>query len=210
MNLNIEKYLYAIDQSFAQKNERERMLIFGMIAAALFGISYLLFWESSEKEYQSIKTQSEASLKRLNIDKQYLAMHPENEIQKIADDITMINNKAKVVRNDNEYIKFKIEQISELYYNEAIWGKYIDSIAENAKKYKIKLKSISNQLSSDQSKFGHVLDIQISASGHYRNIYKFINSMEKSDLVIDIHDFNLSASETLDIDINSSVWGITH
>ncbi|OQX58774.1 MAG: hypothetical protein B5M52_04795 [Helicobacteraceae bacterium 4484_230] len=210
MNLNIEKYLYAIDQSFAQKNERERMLTLGMIAAVLFGISYLLFWESSEKEYQAVKAQSEKSLKRLNVDKQYLAMHPETEIQKIADEITMIDNKAKVVRNDNEYIKFKIEQISELYYNEAVWGKYIDSIAENAKKYKIKLRSLSNQLSTDKSKFGHVLDIQISASGNYRNIYKFINSMEKSDLVIDIHDFNLSASETLDIDINSSVWGITH
>jgi type II secretory pathway component PulM len=59
MNLNIEKYLYAIDRSFSQKNERERMLIFGMIAAALFGISYLLFWESSEKEYQAVKVESE-------------------------------------------------------------------------------------------------------------------------------------------------------
>ena len=210
MNLNIEKYLYAIDRSFSQKNERERMLIFGMIAAALFGISYLLFWESSEKEYQAVKVESEKSLTRLNVDKQYMAAHPESEIQKIANDISVINDKTKVVRNDNEYIEFKIEQISELYYNEAIWGKYIDSIAENAKKYKIKLKTLSNQFSTDQSKFGHVLDIQVSASGNYRNMYKFINSMEKSDLVIDIHDFNISASKTLDIDVNSSVWGITH
>jgi len=35
----------------------------------------------------------------------------------------------------------KIEKIPELFYDEEIWGAFIDSIAENAKVHKIKPKN---------------------------------------------------------------------
>ena len=209
MNLNIEKYLYSIDQSFASKNQRDISLIYGMIFAALFGLSYALFWDGSEAEYQEILVERKAIEKKLNQDKHYLTLHPESEIQAIQDRIDNINIDTLAMKDNNAYIKFKIEKISELYYDEAAWGRYIDSISENAKRYGIKLKLLSNKLSKDNNKFGHVLNIQVSASGKYQKVLHFINAMEQGDLVIDIHDFNLSATETLNIYINSSVWGIT-
>ena len=39
---------------------------------------------------------------------------------------------------------------------------------------------------------------------------KFINAMEQSDLVIDLHGLDLKAEEKLKIDVNSSVWGINY
>ncbi len=209
MNLNIEKYLYSIDQSFASKSQRDISLIYGMIFTALFGLSYALFWDGSEAEYQEVLVERKAIEKKLNQDKHYLTLHPESEIQAIQDQIDNININTLAMKDNNAYIKFKIEKISELYYDEAAWGRYIDSISENAKRYGIKLKLLSNKLSKDNNKFGHVLNIQVSASGKYQKVLHFINAMEQGDLVIDIHDFNLSATETLNIDINSSVWGIT-
>ncbi len=209
MMFNIEKYLYTIDQSFSKKNPRDITLIYGMIVATLFGLSYTLFWESSEQGYQDVLTQRKAVEQKLNSDKQYLAFHPESEIQTIQDQIENINHETFMVKDSNAYIKLKIEKIAELYYDEAAWGKYLDSIAENAKHYGVKLKMLANKTANDKNKFGHVLNIRISASGKYQKILRFLNSMEKSNLVIDIHDFNMIATETLDVDINSSVWGIT-
>ncbi|WP_345989561.1 hypothetical protein WCX18_03365 [Sulfurimonas sp. HSL1-2] len=210
MKFNIEQYLYPIDQSFASKKQGEVYMIYGMIAVALIAFSYLLFWESSELEYQQIKTERIAVEKKLREDEQYLAMHPESEIHQIEAQIEAIKAETLAVREKNEYISYKISQISELFYNEEAWGKYIDSIAENAKKYKVKLSVLSNKRALEKEKFGHVLDIKVFASGDFDNMLKFINAMEQSDLVIDLHGLSLSAKEKLELDVNSSVWGITY
>ena len=46
----IEKYLYDIDQSFAQKSEKDVKLIYMMVFVVLVMFSYLVFWESAEKD----------------------------------------------------------------------------------------------------------------------------------------------------------------
>jgi len=210
MKFNIEQYLYPIDQSFASKKQSEVIMIYGMIAFVLIMFSYMLFWDSAEQEYQQIKKDRIAVEKKLRADEQYLAMHPESEIKRIEDQIEMIKSQTLAVKEQNEYINFKISQISELFYNEKAWGKYIDSISENAKKYNIKLALLSNKKAKGQEKFGHVLDINVMASGQYDQMLKFINAMEQSDLVIDLHGLNLSAKQKLEVDVNSSVWGITY
>lgn len=210
MKFNLEQYLYPIDQSFANKKQSEVYMIYGVIAVVLIAFSYLLFWDSSEQEYNQIKTERIAVEKKLRADEQYLAAHPETEIQQIENQIEAIKTQTLAVKEKNEYINYKISQISELFYNEKAWGAYIDSIAEDAKKYHVKLSIFTNKRALDKEKFGHVLDISIHASGRYDNVLKFINAMEQSDLVIDLHGLSLQANERLDLDVNSSVWGITY
>jgi Tfp pilus assembly protein PilO len=210
MKLNLEQYLYPIDQSFASKKQNEVYMIYGVIFVVLVAFSYLLFWDSSEQEYNAIKKERMAIEKKLRADEQYLKLHPESEIAQIENQITMIKNETLAVREKNEYINYKISQISELFYNEKTWGGYLDSIAENAKKYHIKLALFTNKRALDKDKFGHVLDINVHASGQYSQMIKFVNSMEESDLVVDLHDLDLKANEKLELDVNSSVWGITY
>ncbi|WP_345973104.1 hypothetical protein [Sulfurimonas diazotrophicus] len=210
MKFNLEQYLYPIDQSFASKKQGEVYMIYGLIAVALVAFSYLLFWESAEREYLQVKQERIAVEQKLRADEQYLAMHPESEIKQIEAQIEAIKMETVATQEKNEYINFKISQISELFYNEEAWGKYIDSIAENAKKYNIKLALLSNKRAIEKEKFGHVLDIKVFASGQFDNMLKFINAMEQSDLVIDLHGLDLRAKEKLELDVNSSVWGITY
>jgi len=210
MKLNIEKLLYPIDQSFANKKPNEVLMTYVVMAALLFAFSYFLFWDSAEAEYQSIhKARIEIDAK-LTADEQYLEAHPEQEIEAIDNQIIQIKNATLAIKEKNEYINYKISQISELFYNEKAWGRYLDSIAENAKKYNVKLAMLENKKALGAEKFGHVLDITINASGGFKNLVKFVNSMEQSDLVIDLHGLNMEAKEQLVIDINSSVWGITY
>lgn len=210
MKFNLEQYLYPIDQSFANKKPNEVYMIYVLIAGVLFAFSYFLFWGNAEAEYLQVHKARIAIEKKLKADKQYLAKHPESMITQIESETKNIKQTTLAVKEKNEYINYKISQISELFYNEKAWGKYIDSIAENAKKYKIKLSLLSNKKSLDKEKFGHVLDINVYASGQYVNMIKFINAMEQSALVIDLHHLDMRANKVLEADINSSVWGITY
>lgn len=208
MKLQIEDYLYSLDQSLSQKSDRDKMMLYVMIFASLFVFSYLFFWESSE---QSFNVSHEKALKAendLNIDKQYLSANPPERITQIEQETVEIEKQHVLYVQYNNYIKEQLEQISSLYYDEKVWGSYLDSISHYARAYNVKLAQFGNTLQTDNSSFGHVLDITISSEGPYKNTLKFINALEQSYLVVDLHDFNMSAEDKFRGDLNISVWGI--
>ena len=210
MSAVIEKYLYDIDQSFAEKSEKDVKLIYAMVFVALVTFSYLVFWDSAEKGYQDILAASKAVEKKIAIDKKYLFTHPESQITNLNQEIAQLNEDLVTIKAENVYIKAEIEKIPELFYDEEIWGGFIDSIAEHARRNKVKLNFFSNRLAGDKTKFGHVLNINISSEGDYKNVVKFMNAIEKSKLVVDIHDLDMNASRKVALDLNLSVWGITY
>lgn len=210
MSAMLEKYLYDIDQSFSQKSDKDVKMIYLMVFVVLVSLSYLLFWESSEQGYNAIV---EARMKvedKIAKDKQYLMMHPESEIVRLDKQIKDLNAKLVTLKDENAFIKAEIEKIPELFYDQETWGAFIDSVAENAKKYKVKLNFFANRLADDKTKFGHVLNLEIQAEAPYKNMVRFMNAIEKSKLVVDLHDMDLTATEKLNLDLNLSVWGITY
>ena len=207
-SFNIENYLYNIDKSFALKGERDKMMIFVMIFAGLFAFSYLLFWESSEASFKVSHDKALAMETDLNNDKQYLEANPFEKIAQIEQETKTLGLDRERFIAYNDYIKNQLEQISSLYYDEVVWGAYLDSISKFARAYNVKLEKFGNTLTVDNSSFGHVLDIAISTDGPYKNTLKFINALEQSQLVVDVHDMNMSANGKLKGDLNISVWGI--
>jgi Tfp pilus assembly protein PilO len=137
-------------------------------------------------------------------------MHPESEIVRLDQDIAKLKVKLASLKDENAYIKAEIEKIPELFYDQEVWGAFIDSIAENAKKHKVKLNFFANRLANDKTKFGHVLNIEIQAQGNYQDMVRFMNAIEKSKLVVDLHDLDLKATTDLNLDLKLSVWGITY
>lgn len=208
MTLNIENYLYSLDHTLSLKSERDKMMLFGMIFAGLFTFSYLLFWESSESDFKASHEKAVAMEHDLNNDKQYLEANPPERITQIEEETKAIELEHQHYIQYNTYIKDRLEQISSLYYDEVIWGAYLDSISKYARAYNVKLTQFGNALTTDNSSFGHVLDISISADGPFKNTLKFINSLEQSTLVVDLHDMNMTADSKLKSELNISVWGI--
>lgn len=208
MKLQIEDYLYTLDQSLGLKSDRDKMMLYVMIFASLFAFSYLLFWESSEASFQVSHEKALKVENDLNIDKQYLAANPPERIIQIEQETVELERQHALYVQYNSYIKEQLEQISSLYYDEKVWGAYLDSISRYARTHNVKLEAFGNTLQTDNSSFGHVLDITISSEGPYKNTLKFINALEQSHLVVDLHDFNISADQKLRGDLNISVWGI--
>ncbi len=208
MKLQIEDYLYSLDQSLSQKSDRDKMMLYIMIFASLFAFSYLLFWERSEAGFKISHEKALKAENDLNIDKEYLAANPPERITQIEQETVEIEKQHVLYVQYNAYIKEQLEQISSLYYDEKVWGSYLDSVSRYARSYNVKLAQFGNRLQTDNSSFGHVLDITIASEGAYKNTLKFINTLEQSQLVVDLHDFNISADEKLRGDLNISVWGI--
>jgi len=210
MSAMIEKYLYDIDQSFAEKSEKDIKMIYAMIFLVFVVFSYLAFWESAEQGYNNAKAASDKVLKMINDDKHYLLTHPESQIVRLDQDIAKLKVKLASLKDENAFIKAEIEKIPELFYDQEVWGAFIDSIAENAKKHKVKLNFFANRMANDKTKFGHVLNIEIQSEGKYQDIVRFMNAIEKSKLVVDLHDLDIKATTDLNLDLNLSVWGITY
>ena len=208
MTFNIENYLYSLDRSLSLKSDRDKMMLFVIIFAGLFTFSYLLFWESSEASFKISHEKALAMESDLNNDKQYLELNPPERITQIEEETKMLDLERQNYIGYNDYIKNQLEQISSLYYDEVVWGAYLDSISKYARAYNVRLLKFGNTLNADNSSFGHVLDISISTEAPYKNTLKFINALEQSHLVVDLHDMNMTADSKLKGDLNISVWGI--
>lgn len=208
MKIQIEDYLYTLDQSLGQKSDRDKNMVFVMIFTLLFAFSYLLFWESAEISFQESHEKAQKVENELTIDKDYLAANPPERIAQIEQETLQLRQTQIKYTEYNSYIKEQLSQISSLYYDERVWGAYLDSISRYAKTYGVKLTTFRNTLQADNNSFGHIMDIQIVSEGPYKNTMKFINALEQSQLVVDLHDFNLTADEKLTGELNISVWGI--
>jgi hypothetical protein len=209
MKFNIENYLYALDQTLAPKSDRDKNMLFGMIIAGLFTFSYLLLWEDAEADFKTSHEKAAAMDTALSNDKQYLEANPPERIAQIEEETKNISLEHQHYVGYNSYIKDQLEQVSYLYYDEAVRGNCLASISNYARVYNVKLNQFGNAPSADNNNsFGHVLDIAISSDGDFKNTLKFINALEKSDLVIDLHTINMFADTKLKSDLKLSVWGI--
>jgi hypothetical protein len=210
MKTGIEDLLHRIDYSFKEKGQKDIYMTYAMVFAVLFAISYLFFWESSFENFETKNQEIIAVETNINNDNLYLKYNTEAKIAQLEAETLQANNEMIVNKDNNSYIKNKIETISFLIYDERAWGEYLHSISTNAKKYDVKILNFTNKLAKTNASFGHVLDITVKSTADYKSTLNFINSLEQSDLVVDIHDFNITADNVLNSDLNISVWGITY
>ncbi len=210
MKITIESYLHKIDNSFKHKSKKDIQLTYIMLVSVIFALSYFLFWDSSENNFLEQKSQISKIKTKLIVDKAYLGANPPLKIIMLDNEIKSSQEKMIGYKIKNDYIKNKIEEISALIYDERTWGTYINSIAQEAKKYHINISEFKNTLNSSNGSFGHILDLNLKLSGKYKNTLKFINALEQSDLVVDIHYLTIKAEDRLNTELKISVWGITY
>lgn len=208
--LMIEDTLQKLDNFFKEKSQKDTYMVYVMVLAVFSALAYPLY-ESSEKEFKVIKERVTDVTAKIDADTIYLKTHTETMIAQLEQEIKALENELVVQKDQNKYIKEKIAAISALIYNEKAWGEYLNSISIHAKNHNIKIINFANTYSlKNEASFGHVLDISLDITGNYIDILKFINSMEQSELVVDVHDLDIKAQDKLNTKIDISVWGITY
>ena len=210
MKINIEDYLHKIDSLFKEKTQKDKYMTYVMVVAVVFGFSYMLFWDSSFEDFEATRAKVVVLEKKIVADKTYLQANPESKIAGLEQQIVLINKEMLANKDNNAYIKSKIETISSLIYDERAWGEYLHSISKNAQKYNVKITNLTNKYSDNNNSFGHILDISVKSTSNYKNTLRFINSLEQSDLVVDLHTLDIKAQNKLNSELKISVWGITY
>lgn len=210
MKATLEDYLQSIDGYFLGKSQKDVYMTYIMVFSVIFAFGYLLFWDASEAEFKAKRAQVVTIEKKIQQDNLYLKQNPLSKIMAIERDTKIAQAKIVDYKKNNQYIKDKIEEISSLIYDDQTWGEYLHSISKNAKANSIKILNLTNKYANNKDTFGHILDINVEAYGSYSDTINYINSLEQSDLVVDMHTFNLEASNTLNSNLSISVWGITY
>ena len=210
MRVNIEDFLHKIDLYFKDKEPKDAYMIYIMVASSIFAVAYLLFWDSSFNQFEQTLKDVEKLQKQIHTNEMFLQRNKVSRVKQLEKEIQKIQKDIITHKDNNAYIKTKIETISSLIYDERTWGEYINSIAINAQRYNIKILELTNSFAQANSNFGHLLDITIKSSAGFQNTLLFINSLEQSDLVVDLHDFKIAAEDELVSDLNISVWGIKY
>lgn len=210
MKINYEDYLHKIDLVLKGKTQKELYMTYIMVVLGIFAFAYVLFWDSSFESFETTRNNVEKLENKIATEKKFLQQNPASKITQLDKEVQSINQEVTQIKDRNAYIKSKIETISSLIYDERSWGEYLDSISTNAQKYHVKLLNLTNEYAKNESSFGHILDISVNSEGNFQNTLKFINSLEQSDLVVDIHNFKIDTNDSLESDLNISVWGITY
>lgn len=210
LKLMVEETLQRMDFFFKEKSQKDTYIVYIMIIAIFSALAYP-FYDSSTNEFNEIKGKVTQVTTKIEADRIYLKINTEAMVAKLGAEVIGLEKELVVLKEQNDYIKDKIEAISSLIYNEKAWGEYLNSISLHATNHNIKILNFMNTYSlHNEASFGHVLDISLNITGNYLDIIKFINSLEQSELVVDVHDLDIKAQDALNAKIDISVWGITY
>lgn len=207
--------LEKIDSFLLNKKPSERNIIYISIFLIFFAISFQYLFPMTKKMVQKNKSIKQNIENNIRDDKDYIASVTINNdkeylIKKLKREIKKLRSNFKNIKDENDYLDFQIHNLSALLYNEKNWAKFLDSIAYKAQKNGVDIEFISNEFINNSKNFGHVLEIEIGCNGGFKNIIGFINSIEQSDLVVDIYGMDLKSGYNIEANLKVSVWGINY
>ncbi|MCD8213118.1 MAG: hypothetical protein LUC34_03555, partial [Campylobacter sp.] len=85
-------------------------------------------------------------------------------------------------------------------------------IVFSAKKNNIKILELKSDIKEpDYQKIEQILNINIKFLGGFQDIISYINSLEESKLVVDLHKMDINSTQSeLGAKITISVWGMKY
>ncbi len=211
-----DKMLEKIDIALKNKKESELYIIYIGIFLIVATISYLYIYPVTDRVLKMTKTQVSQVKSKIAKERNYLNSKTVNGdrefyIKKAKMDIKKLKEKLSNVIYANGYIDDKLKELSYILYNDVNWANFIDSIAKNAKKYGVNINYIKNSFHEpDYKKVQQVLDVEVDADGSFNNVIKFLNSIEESKLVVDVHNLKMTIDKNIHINFHIAVWGMRY
>ncbi|ASM36836.1 type 4a pilus biogenesis protein PilO [Campylobacter sputorum] len=215
--MNKISYIDKIDDYFSLKTKNETSLIFMGVFLIVAFIFYILLFDPSIYEIEDAQKNYNATYKNLTNTNQYLKSVSQNN-----DDNFLVNQKISALNNSkqnlqsikdaNKYFDDKLTKLSYLLFNEQNWAIFLNTITNLANENSIKIQKIKNEFKMlTPQKIEQALNISIDLEGKFDNILEFINSIEKSKLIVDIHKMDIVATQNnLSGKIDISVWGVKY
>ena len=205
-----------IDNYLKGKKSSELSLVFFMVFAAIGFVIYSSLFPVTEKMLKKTTNSHKSINTKLSQERAYLNSVTRNGDKNfIVKKMSIEVNKQKKILEDtkyaNAYVDTKLKELSYLLFNDKNWAKFLDSITFIAQKYGIEIALISNSFfEPNLQEIKQVLTVQINFSGEFKNILKFVNELEESELVVDINNLKLESSDTITGTLDIAVWGMKY
>ena len=207
--------LKPIDDFFASRKRSEKYLIYLSIFLGIFLSSYQYLLPYTEKLRKQAKREKEAIQSKIDIDRAYIRGITVNGdelfyIKTYSKQVKALQENLLFLRNKKNYLDEKIRELSYLLYNKQKWAEFLNSLTELADKHNIEINYILNNFLDVTKTFGHVLEVEISCQGNFKNTIAYINDIEQSDLVVDVYAMKMSNNRPITTLLKVSVWGIKY
>jgi len=207
--------LKQLDSYLESRKSSEKVLLYLTIFALIFFLSYRYLFPLGEKILKEAKTERDRLLQKIEIDRAYLksiAVHgdPQYSIKLASKRLENLTKKLQEIIQAEHYLDMKLKELSYLLYNKKKWAHFLDSLADKAQNHHVEIHYILNNFLDVTKNLGHVLEIEIKCSGEFQNILSYINSIEQSDLIVDIYDLQIKTPHPLTTTLKVSVWGINY
>jgi len=205
-----------IDLALKDKKSSELSIIYAGIFIIVVAIVYLYVFPVSEHMLKQTKRELGAIKSKIAKEKNYIrsktvAGDKFYYIKKAKQKIKLTKDKLQATIFANGYIDTRLRELSYLLYNDVNWANFINDITISAKKYKVNINFIKNKFNGlNYKKVEQALDIEVDANGNFNNLIKFINSIEESNLVVDIHSLTMDIKKTIHANFKIAVWGIKY
>lgn len=209
-------FLDGLDTYFKSKKDSEKWLILFSIAGILLYISYaslVPYAQDLERDSSNTLQKLEKRIQKNTIYLRSITIDGNREYYIEENKIKIQNskNRIKAYNKKIEDIDKSIFKLSKLLFNEKSWAIFLKSITGIAKNNNIFIQRINNNYVDSNGSFGHVLEIEIISSGKFKDVLKFINTLENNVLVTDLYSSVISGNKNrVQADLNISVWGINN
>ena len=213
---SIDAFLNKIDLYFRDKKESEVYLIFAMLFVLFAFVSYSYLSPITDTMLKRTMRNANEIEKKLRDEQAYLASVSRDGdetflIKKVKSDIENAKVLLERTTHANLYIDTKLRELSYLLFNNENWAKFLDSITHLAQKYSVRIKVLENKINEPNlQKIEQILNLKVNFNGAFTNTMKFMNAIEESELVVDVHELNCTGKKNIEGEFNIAVWGMKY
>ncbi|PSM52699.1 hypothetical protein CBLAS_0813 [Campylobacter blaseri] len=214
-----ENTLDKIDQYFANKNQNEINMYIAFACLIIFILIYLAIFPMSQEYFDTEERNLNDITSKLNDTNSYLS----NKIGPDGDTNYAINkeknvldgeiNRLNSIKDTNVFFDNKLLEVSSLSNDRKNWAGFLDFLAKNAQENNIKIFYINSQVNNvELKKIQEMLNIDVKLEGAFNNILNYINSIEESEMVVDLNgiDINATKNNLIGGELKISVWGMKY
>lgn len=212
-NLNNNQNIFEkIDNYFYTKKSSEATIAMAGILIMAGFISYQFVYPLTDSTLSRTQSSVTNVQQKVNTEKNYLNTHTNSILQALKNDLVRKNRVLENTIYKISYVDSTLTELSYLLFNDKNWAKFVDNISELAKKYDVDIQMIKNKFFEPTfQKISHVVEIDISSKAKFNNVIKFLNAIEESKLVIDVHEINMEKPDhMLDSNFKIAVWGMKY
>lgn len=201
-----------IDLYFADKKPSEASLLY--LGAMLFVgfLVYQFIFLETDKNIKVTESKVNVLTKKVNEARRYLSANSQARLVQLQKSVDAKYAEYDDINYKISYVDNTLTELSYLLFDDENWAAFVDNISHLAKKYNIEIKEIANKFYEPTfQKITHVVEVDIQSRGNFSNMVKFLNEIEESQMVIDVHQIQISKPEDkLEGEFKIAVWGMKY